>query len=100
MGSFVFSGERVEFPDFFKLVAKKVEPQYPVLMRGHELDNVPADAKSPTAKLQIVSFELQVHYPAQKFISFIIFPDLKREAQFQVVTRVAEAINARNRRDD
>ena len=94
------AGQRVHLEDPLHLVAEELDPDRPVLVGGEDLDDVPPHPEPAPGEVDVVSLVLDIHEPAQDLVARPGFAGFDEEHDVLVVLGGAQAVDARDRRDD
>ena len=93
-------GQRVQLGDPLDLVAEELDPDEPVLRGRLELERVAADAEPGAGQRLVVALVLEVDEVAQHGVAAVLAADAQLEHGGAVVDGCAEAVDARDARDD
>ena len=94
------AGQRVELGDALDLVAEELDADDELLGRGLELERVAADPEPGAAEGLVVALVLEVDEVAQDGVAAVLAALAQLEDGRAVVDRRAEAVDARDARDD
>ena len=93
-------GERVERVDPFDLVAEELDPDGELLIDGDDLDGVPPDPERAAGEGEVVAGVLHRDELPQQLVPVLHLPHPKCHHPVDVLLGCAEAVDARDRRDD
>ena len=94
------AGERVEVRDLLDLVAEERDAVRGLGVRGLHLDDVALDAEAAAAEQRVVAGVLDVDQLAEHQVAVLLLADVHEDDALLVLLRRAEAVDARDRRDD
>ena len=94
------AGQRVQLGDPLDLVAEELDPDEAVLRGRLELERVAADAEPGAGQRLVVALVLEVDEVAQHGVAAVLAADAQLEHGRAVVDGCAEAVDARDARDD
>ena len=94
------AGERVEVRDLLDLVAEERDAVRALLVRRLHLDHVAAHTEAPAAEHSVVADVLAVDQLAQDEVAVVLLPHVEDQHALAPLLRRAEAVDARDRRDD
>ena len=95
-----FGGQRVDLQDPLDLIAEELHPHRPVLVRREDLHDVAADPEPAPGEVDVVPLVLDVHEPAEDLVARPGLAGFDEEHDVLVVLGRAQAVDARDRRDD
>ncbi len=94
------ASERIDRHQLVDLVTEQLDAQRRVLVRGVHLDDVAPHAETAAPELEIVALVLDFHELPQDLIAVDALPAREREQHAVVGFRRAQAVDARDARDD
>jgi hypothetical protein len=94
------AGERIEMRDLLDLVAEERDPIRRLRRRGLHLYHIPFDPKATPSEQRVVADVLGVDQLAEELVAVVLLPHRQVDEPLLVLLRRAEAVDARDRRDD
>ena len=94
------AGDRVEVRDLLDLVAEERDAVGGLLVRRLDLDDVALDPEAPAAEHRVVADVLAVDQLPQRRVAVVLLPHLEDQHPLAPLLGRAEAVDARDRRDD
>ena len=94
------AGQRIQLRDAFDDVAEEFDPHEGLLGRRLDLEGVAADPKAGTAERLVVALVLEIHEMAQHGVPPVLAAGPQLEHGRAIVDRGAQAVDARDGRDD
>ena len=94
------AGERIEVRHLLDLVAEERDAVRRLLVRRLHLDDVALDAEAAAPEHRVVADVLRVDELAEEQVAVVLGADLEVDHPLLPLLRRAEAVDARDRRDD
>ena len=96
----LLAGQRIDLMNALDLIAEHLDPNPVLLVGGIDFHDVTANAEGAAAERHIIPAVLDVHEPAENYLSWDGLPDLNEQHQALEAFRITQPVDAGHAGDD